>query len=60
MRPSAGQLRFGFRFWQRGQATRKLYTGLRQRQSPEISGRLVRDLAEECRSISNVLKNRQP
>jgi hypothetical protein len=30
MRPSAGQLRFCFRFWQRGQTTRKLYTPLRR------------------------------
>jgi len=57
MRPSAGQLRFGFRFSQRGQATRKLYTPLRAQQSPENFGRYVRAVASECRFIINVSEN---
>jgi len=56
-RPSAGQLRFGFRFSQSGQATRKLYTPLLRRQSPEIFGRPVRPPLDECRFIINVSEN---
>ena len=39
--------------------SRKLYTPRNRRQSPEIFGRLVTQAQSKCRSISNVLKNRQ-
>src|SRR5690242_17258287 len=56
-RPSAGQLRLAFRVWQRGQATRKLYTPPPLGQSPgNPRPPCASQRSVECRKIINLEK----